>query len=135
MPARYRDQTQSQKVTLMPQPPTTRRDFPRFDTDVSCMLTSRAMRIAVRMLSVSAGGALVRMDRLSAKVFDDDDFILEITGVGRFSASRKWRRDTDIGAAFILSDADRLRLSARLAVRFGPRRPQVQRLAVNSPQP
>jgi hypothetical protein len=119
----------------MAQPPTGRREFARYDTDVSAHLTSRSMRIAVRMLSVSAGGALVRMDRLSAKVFDDDEFVLEISGVGRFSANKKWRRDTDIGAGFVLSDPDRLRLAERLADRFGPRRPQYQRLAVNSPQP
>ena len=87
------------------------------------------------MLSVSAGGALVRLDRLSAKVFDADTFLIEITGVGRFSASKKWRRDTDIGAKFELSDSDRLRLAERLATRFGPGRPQIQRFAANVPQP
>ena len=112
-----------------------RREFARYDTDVSAVLTSPTMRIGVRMLSVSAGGALVRLDRLSTKVFEDEVFIIEITGVGRFSASRKWRRDTDIGTRFDLSDLDRLRLADRLAARFGPRRPQVQRLAANSPQP
>ena len=119
----------------MPQPTTERRVFSRYDTDVTALLTSKTMRIGVRMLSVSAGGALVRMDRLSAKVFDAEEFILEITGVGRFSANRKWRRDTDIGMGFALSDADRLRLADRLAERFDPRRPQYQRLAVNAPQP
>lgn len=96
-----------------------RRDFPRYDTDVLATLTSRPMTIAVRMLSVSASGALVRMDRLSAKIFDEEAFILEITGIGRFSASRKWRRDTDIGAKFNLSDDDHIKLAARLADRFG----------------
>ena len=119
----------------MAQHKTERREFARYDTDVSAILTSPTMRIGVRMLSVSAGGALVRLDRLSAKVFEDEVFIIEITGVGRFSASRKWRRDTDIGTRFDLSDLDRLRLADRLAARFGPRRPQVQRLAANSPQP
>ena len=38
-----------------------RREFPRYDTDVAVMLTSRSMRISVRMLSVSAGGALLRL--------------------------------------------------------------------------
>ena len=112
-----------------------RREFARYDTDVSAILTSPTMRIGSRMLSVSAGGALVRLDRLSAKVFDADTFLIEITGVGRFSASKKWRRDTDIGAKFDLSDSDRLRLAERLAERFGPRRPQTQRIAANVPQP
>ena len=106
-----------------------RRDFPRYDTDVSAILTSPTMRISVRMLSVSAGGVLVRLDRLSAKVFDDDAFLIEIAGVGRFSASRKWRREMDIGANFDLADSDRLRLADRLADRFGPRRPLVRRIA------
>ena len=99
------------------------------------MLTSRSMRISVRMLSVSAGGALLRLDRLSAKVFEDDAFMLELPGIGRFSAIKKWRRDTDIGAGFVLSAADRLRLSDRLAERFGPRRPALGRLAGPVPQP
>lgn len=112
-----------------------RREFTRYETDVSAILTSPTMRIGVRMLSVSAGGGLVRLDRLSAKVFDAETFLIEITGVGRFSASKKWRRDTDIGAKFELSDADRLRLADRLAARFGPRRPQLNRIAANTPQP
>ncbi len=110
-----------------------RRDFPRYDTDALATLTSRTMTIAVRMLSVSAGGALLRMDRLSAKVFDEEEFLLEITGVGRFSASRKWRRDCDIGAKFSLSDGDRLKLAARLADRFGSRPVPMARLAASSP--
>lgn len=112
-----------------------RNEFFRYDTDVLATLTSPAMTIAVRMLSVSAGGALVRMDRLSAKIFDDDDFIIEITGIGRFSASKKWRRDTDIGAKFDLSDGDRLKLASRLADRFGRQRTIAARLAASSPQP
>ncbi len=110
-----------------------RRDFPRYDTDVLATLTSRSMTIAVRMLSVSAGGVLVRMDRLSAKVFDDDAFMIEISGIGRFSAGRKWRRDTDIGAKFDLSDSDRLKLASRLADRFGRLRTPLARLAANTP--
>ena len=115
--------------------PGERREFSRYDTDVSAILTSARMRIGVRMLSVSASGALLRLDRLSAKVFDAEVFIIDITGVGRFSASKKWRRDTDIGARFDLSDNDRLRLAERLAARFGPHRPLIARLAANSPQP
>ena len=111
-----------------------RREYPRYDTDVSAQLTSAAMTIAVRMLSVSAGGALVRMDRLSAKVFDDTHFVLEIHGIGRFSASKKWRRDTDIGTKFELSDSDRIRLASRLDDRFGARRPSSVRLTTSSPQ-
>lgn len=98
------------------------------------MLTSRSLRISARMLSVSAGGALVRLDRLSAKVFEDDSFMLELPGIGRFSATKKWRRDTDIGAGFVLSEADRLRLSDRLADRFG-RRHGLGRLGASLPQP
>ena len=119
----------------MANPINERREFPRYDTDVSAILTTPTMRLGVRMLSVSAGGAMVRLDRLSAKVFDEDAFIFEITSVGRFSACKKWRRDTDIGTRFDLSDTDRLRLADRLADRFGPRRPHLFRLAVNSPQP
>ena len=52
--------------------------------------------------------------------------LIEISGVGRFSASKKWRRDTDIGAKFELSDADRLRLADRLAARFSGRSPLVR---------
>ena len=103
-----------------------RREFARYDTDVSAILTSSTMRIGSRMLSVSAGGALVRLDRLSAKVFDAEAFLIEISGVGRFSASKKWRRDTDIGAKFELSDTDRLRLAERLAARFSGRSPLVR---------
>lgn len=114
--------------------PADRRDFPRYDTDIGVMLTSRSMRISVRMLSVSASGALVRLDRLSAKVFEDDAFMLDLPGVGRFSAMKKWRRDTDIGAGFVLSGADRLRLAERLADRFG-RRSSLGRLAGSVPQP
>ena len=112
-----------------------RRVFVRYDTDVSAILTSPSLRIGSRMLSVSAGGALLRLDRLSAKVFDADTFLIEITGIGRFSASKKWRRDTDIGAKFELSDSDRLRLAERLADRFGRRKLPTPRTAVNSPQP
>ncbi len=119
----------------MANPPNDKREFPRYDVDVSALLTSASMRIGVKMLSVSASGAMLRLDRLSAKVFADDIFVLEITGVGRFSASKKWRRDTDIGAKFELSDLDRLRLAERLADRFDPKRRQVYRLAVNSPHP
>ena len=111
-----------------------RHEFSRYDTDVLATLTSPSMTFAVRMLSVSAGGALVRMDRLSAKIFDEDAFVIEITGVGRFSASKKWRRDTDIGAKFELSDPDRLKLASRLAGRFGRRRSSPTRLAASSPQ-
>jgi hypothetical protein len=109
------------------------REFPRYDTDVTAILAGPTMRIGVRMLSVSAGGALVRMDRLSAKVFEDDSFTIEITGIGRFSAARKWRRDTDIGAGFVLSHLDRLRLAERLAERFGPGGPRFNRLAAAPP--
>ena len=109
------------------------REAARYDTDVSAILTAPGMTIAVRMLSVSAGGVMVRMDRLSAKVFEGDTFLLEIHGVGRFSATKKWRRDTDIGAKFDLSDADRVRLADRLAERFGARRPGYGRLATSSP--
>lgn len=98
-----------------------RREFPRYDTDHSIMLTSRSLRISVRMLSVSAGGALIRLDKLSAKVFEAEDFMLELPGIGRFSATKKWRRDTDIGAGFVLTPSDRQRLSDRLAERFGKR--------------
>jgi hypothetical protein len=111
------------------------RETVRYDTDVTATLSTPNMTIAVRMLSVSAGGALVRMDRLSAKVFEADSFLLEIRGVGRFSATKKWRRDTDIGAKFDLSDADRLRLADRLANQFGARRPSYSRIAANSAQP
>jgi hypothetical protein len=106
-----------------------RRDFTRYDTDVSATVTSQTMRMSVRMLSVSAGGALVRMDRLSSKVFQDEAFMLEISGVGRFRTTKKWRRDTDLGCKFEVSDADRQRLAERLADRFGNaavhRRPDV----------
>ncbi len=118
----------------MHQSQTERREFPRYDTDVAVMLTSRSMRISVRMLSVSAGGALVRMDRLSSKVFEDEAFMRELPGIGRFSAMKKWRRDTDIGAGFVLGEADRLRLSDRLADRFG-RRHGLGRLGTPVPQP
>lgn len=114
--------------------PEERRNFPRYDTDIGVMLTSRSMRISVRMLSVSASGALVRLDRLTAKVFDDDAFILDLPGVGRFSAAKKWRRDTDIGASFVLGEADRLRLSDRLANRFGTRS-QLGHIGSPLPQP
>lgn len=115
----------------MAEPSQDRREFPRYDTDVSAILASRTMKIRVRMLSVSASGALVRMDRLHAKVFGDDRFTLEITGIGRFSAARKWRRDTDIGAMFVLSDPDRRRLAERLEDRFGRRDPWLSRLAAS----
>ncbi len=119
----------------MANPTNERREFARYDTDVSAILTSPSMRIGVRMLSVSAGGALVRLDRLSAKVFDADTFIIEIFGVGRFSASKKWRRDTDIGTKFELTDGDRLHLADLLAARFGPRKPSSVRVAARMPQP
>lgn len=112
-----------------------RREFARYDTDVSANLTSKTMRMSVRMLSVSAGGALVRMDRLSSKVFDDEAFLLEITGVGRFRATRKWRRDTDLGCKFDLTDQDRIYLAERLADRFGAARPKVSQFAAPVPRP
>ena len=112
-----------------------RRAFVRYDTNVSAILTSPTLRIGSRMLSVSAGGALLRLDRLSAKVFDADTFLIEIVGIGRFSASKKWRRDTDIGAKFELSDSDRLRLAERLAERFGRRKSPMPRISASSPQP
>ncbi|MEO8242951.1 MAG: PilZ domain-containing protein [bacterium] len=100
-----------------------RRDFSRYDTDVSVTLTSLTLRMSVRMLSVSAGGALVRLDRLTATLFEDDTFYLEILGVGRFPTIRKWRRDTDIGAKFELTEGDRNRLADRLEGRFAHRVP------------
>ena len=112
-----------------------RRDFLRYDTDVSATVTSATMHMSVKMLSVSAGGALVRMDRLSSKVFDDDAFTLEIFGVGRFRVTKKWRRDTDLGCKFEVSEIDRLRLAERLEGRFGGPRLQVQREVANSPRP
>ena len=118
----------------MPNEPNQKRKSDRYDTNVSATLTTApGMIISVRMLSVSAGGALVRLDRLSAKVFEADTFLLEIRGIGRFSATRKWRRDTDIGAKFDLSDADRLRLADRLADRFGAQRPSYSRLTTSFP--
>lgn len=110
-----------------------RTEFTRYDTDVLATLTSPSMTFAVRMLSVSAGGALIRLDRLSSKIFDEDTFLLEITGVGRYGANKKWRRDTDIGAKFDLSDVERLKLASRLSDRFGGMRNLLGRLAANSP--
>ena len=112
-----------------------RRDFARYDTDVPATVTSPTMRMSVKMLSVSAGGALVRMDRLSSKVFDDNAFMLEISGVGRFKASKKWRRDTDLGCKFEVSDTDREYLAERLRDRFGAEKLQMQRLPAVSPRP
>lgn len=112
-----------------------RRDYARYDTDVPATVTSLNMRISVRMLSVSAGGALVRMDRLSSKVFEDDEFTFEITGIGRFKATKKWRRDTDLGCKFDVSDWDRMRLAERLEQRFGRARPQTQPAAANAGHP
>ena len=112
-----------------------RREFTRYDTDIPATVTSETMCISVKMLSVSAGGALVRMDRLSAKVFDDEVFTLEVSGVGRFAVTKKWRRDIDLGCKFDVSDKDRLYLAERLADRFGhvkvPRVP----VAANAPRP
>ncbi len=119
----------------MAAPPPQKREFPRYDCDVTAILTSPTMRIGVRMLSVSAGGAMVRLDRLSAKVFDPEAFLVELTGIGRFSATKKWRRDTDIGTSFDLSAADRMRLADRLAERFGPRRVLLNPVTVTSPHP
>jgi hypothetical protein len=119
----------------MPNSQPVKREFPRYDTNVSAILTSPTMRIGVRMLSVSAGGAMVRLDRLSAKVFEDDSFLIEITNIGRFSAGKKWRRDTDIGVKFDLSDNDRRRLAERLADRFGARPAAAHRSPVPSPPP
>lgn len=119
----------------MANPPKERRDFTRYDTDVTAMVTSSTMRIATRMLSVSASGALIRLDRLSAKVFDVDTFIVEIYGIGRFSANKIWRRDTDFGVRFDLSDNDRLKLAERLAERFGRPRTHFLGMATSSPQP
>ncbi|MBC7477625.1 MAG: PilZ domain-containing protein [Pseudorhodobacter sp.] len=112
-----------------------RRDYARYDTDVPAMVTSPNMRLSVRMLSVSAGGALVRMDRLSSKVFEDDTFTLEISGVGRFKANKKWRRDTDLGCKFDVSDKDRMRLADRLEHQFGRAGPQIQPAAANAGHP
>lgn len=119
----------------MANPPKERREFTRYDTDVTAIVSNSAMRIATRMLSVSASGALIRLDRLSAKVFDTDTFILEIHGVGRFSATKIWRRDTDFGVRFDLSGNDRLKLAERLAERFGRPRSYFRGLATTSPQP
>ena len=112
-----------------------RRDYARYDTDIPAMVTSPTMRISVKMLSVSAGGALVRMDRLSSKVFEDDTFTLEISGIGRFRVRKKWRRDTDLGCKFEVSDMDRMRLAERLEQRFGRTRPQIQPAAANAGHP
>ena len=115
--------------------PSERRDFIRYDTDVPATVTSRSMRMSVKMLSVSASGALLRMDRLSAKVFDDDTFTVEILGVGRFEAHKKWRRDTDLGCKFDLSDTDRQFLADRLVHCFGRAEPKLQAFATNAPRP
>ena len=112
-----------------------RRDFARYDTDVPATVTSSTMHMSVKMLSVSAGGALVRMDRLSSKVFEDDAFMLEIAGVGRFRANKKWRRDTDLGCKFEVSDADRQRLAERLEDRFGTPKLHLQQDIAISPRP
>jgi hypothetical protein len=119
----------------MANPANNRREFTRYDTDVSAAVTSPSMRISVRMLSVSAGGAFIRLDRLSSKVFDADTFLLEIYGIGRFSVSRKWRRDTDFGVKFDLGAEDQARLARRLEERFGQTAPQMARMAANSAQP
>jgi hypothetical protein len=115
--------------------PLERRAFPRYDTDIPATVTSATMRISVKMLSVSASGALLRMDRLSAKVFDDEVFMLEVSGVGRFAATKKWRRDTDLGCKFDVSDKDRLYLAERLADRFGTAKVPLVPLAANAPRP
>lgn len=112
-----------------------RRDYARYDTDVPATVSSPTMRMSVRMLSVSAGGALVRMDRLSSKVFEDDAFTLEISGIGRFKATKKWRRDTDLGCKFDVSELDRIRLAERLEHRFGRTGPQMQPAAANAGHP
>ena len=115
--------------------PTERRAFVRYDTDVPATVTSATMRMSVKMLSVSAGGAMVRMDRLSAKVFDYDTFMVEISGIGRFAATKKWRRDTDLGCKFEVSDADRLYLAERLTDRFGRAKPPLVPIAAFAPRP
>lgn len=109
------------------------RTYTRYDTDVLATLTCPGLRFAVRMLSISAGGALIRLDRLSSKVFEEEAFLFEITGIGQFNASKKWRRDTDIGVKFDMSDNERLRLSERLAERFGASRPATVHLATSTP--
>jgi len=119
----------------MPTATVERRDFARYDTDVPAMVTSSTMRISVKMLSVSAGGAMLRMDRLSSKVFDDATFTVEIPGIGRLTANKKWRRDTDLGCKFDVSDQDRLRLSERLEHHFGRAKPQLQLATANAPRP
>ena len=112
-----------------------RRDYSRYDTDVAAMVTSPTLRISVKMLSISAGGAMFRMDRLSSKVFEDAKFTLEIPGIGRIVANKKWRRDTDLGCKFDLTDQDRLRLADRLEQLFGRAPSKMQLASVNTPRP
>jgi hypothetical protein len=109
------------------------RVYARYDTDVLATLTCPGLRFAVRMLSVSAGGALIRLDRLSNKVFEEEAFTFEIHGISPLNAHKKWRRDTDIGVKFDLYDHERLRLGERLAERFGTLPPATLRLATSTP--
>ena len=119
----------------MPIATVARRDYARYDIDVPTMVTSPTLRISVKMLSVSAGGAMFRMDRLSSKVFEDDTFMVEIPGIGRISANKKWRRDTDLGCKFDMTDQDRLRLAERLEHLFGRTQSKMQLAGVNAPRP
>ena len=119
----------------MPTATVARRDYARYDTDVPAMVTSPTLRISVKMLSVSAGGAMFRMDRLSSKVFEDDTFTVDISGIGRITANKKWRRDTDLGCKFDMTDHDRLRLAGRLEHLFGRTPSKLQLAAVHAPRP
>ncbi len=112
-----------------------KRVFARYDTDVPVTLTSSELRIVVRLLSISPNGALIRLDRLSAKFFDDVVFLLEINGIGKIKANKRWRRDADVGVRFDLSDADRARLADRLANRLSRRPPQGNAMSAQMPHP
>ena len=112
-----------------------KREFPRYDTDIPVTLASSELRIVVRMLSISSNGALIRLDRLSAKFFDEEVFLLEIKGVGKIKASKRWRRDADVGVKFELTDSDRARLADILADRLSRRPPLGKAMSAPMPHP
>ena len=95
----------------------------RADDRHACRIAAHAHQdgyaVPCMVMNLSAGGARLRFDALSARSVHDKPLVLDMPSIGRYPARFVWRAGECAGLAFDLAPAFRQSLKARLAARFG----------------